>query len=408
MPFPTITKIKTFVVPGEGEGGDYHSQKAGHWIIGQISNPMSRYEQYKASRVSWGINVLGSFCVQLTASDGSTGFATGMGGPPSCWLVEQHFKRFLEGADPRDTSILSDQMLRASMYYGRKGLVVATISVIDLALWDLVGKIRKEPVYKMIGGRTRDHLSFYCTGPLPAEAKRLGFWGGKVPLTWGPADGQEGMRKNYEELKKHRESVGPDFPIMVDCYMSLTVQYAIELATLCLPLNITWWEEVLHPDAEGYEKLKAALPQLKWTTGEHEYTRYGFKKLLDTKSIDIIQPDIMWCGGLTELLRITSLASAYDVDVVCHGSGPYSYHFAVSQSNTPFTEIICNAPDGKSVKPVFGNLFTNEVMPINGRIELEKLDAPGFGLELNPNARLIDGAKLLTPDVDRPIGEAAK
>ncbi|KAG8750075.1 hypothetical protein FRC12_013084 [Ceratobasidium sp. 428] len=225
MPFPTITEIKTFVVPGEGEGGDYHSQKAGHWIIGQISNPMSRYEQYKMSRVSWGINVLGSFCVQITASDGTTGFATGMGGPPSCWLVEQHLKRFLQGADPRDTSLLSDQMLRASMYYGRKGLVVATISVVDLALWDLVGKIRKEPVYKMIGGRTRDYLSFYCTGPLPAEAKRLGFWGGKVPLTWGPADGQEGMRKNYEELKKHRES-GPDFPIMVDCYMSLTVRPA--------------------------------------------------------------------------------------------------------------------------------------------------------------------------------------
>ncbi|CEL59312.1 L-rhamnonate dehydratase OS=Polaromonas sp, (strain JS666 / ATCC BAA-500) GN=rhmD PE=1 SV=1 [Rhizoctonia solani AG-1 IB] len=193
---------------------------------------------------------------------------------------------------------------------------------------------------------------------------------------------------------------------MVDCYMSLTVQYAIELATLCLPLNITWWEEVLHPDAEGYEKLKAALPQLKWTTGEHEYTRYGFKKLLDTKSIDIIQPDIMWCGGLTELLRITSLASAYDVDVVCHGSGPYSYHFAVSQSNTPFTEIICNAPDGKSVKPVFGNLFLNEVMPVNGRIELEKLDAPGFGLELNPAVKLIDGAKLLTPDPEKPLGKA--
>ncbi|QRV87293.1 enolase C-terminal domain-like protein [Ceratobasidium sp. AG-Ba] len=350
-----------------------------------------------------------------------------MGGPPSCWLVEQHFKRFLQGADPRDTSLLCDQMLRASMYYGRKGLVVATISVVDLALWDLVGKIRKEPVYKMIGGRTRDHLSFYCTGPLPAEAKRLGFWGGKVPLTWGPADGQEGMRKNYEELKKHRDS-GPDFPIMVDCYMSLTVQYAIELATMCLPLNITWWEEVLHPDAEGYEKLKAALPQLKWTTGEHEYTRYGFKKLLDTKSIDIIQPDIMWCGGLTELLRIASLASAYDVDVVCHGSGPYSYHFAVSQSNTPFTEasiigfspndlaselcrviqIICNAPDGKSVKPVFGNLFLNEVMPVNGRIEIEKLDAPGFGLELNPAVKLIDGSRLLTPDPEKPLGSAGQ
>ncbi|EGO02900.1 hypothetical protein SERLA73DRAFT_119927 [Serpula lacrymans var. lacrymans S7.3] len=394
--FPTITAVKTYLIGGEGDGADYHDQKRGHWIIDSpISNPMSRYTQYKTSRVQWGINVLGTFCVEIHASDGTTGFATGLGGPPGCWIVQQHFKRFLIGADPRDTNMLWDQMYKSSLFYGRKGLPIAAISCVDLALWDLLGKIRGEPVYKLIGGRTKDYLSLYSTGPLPAEAKKLGFWGGKVPLPYGP-DEVDGLRKNYEFLADHRKQIGPDFPLMVDCYMSLNVQYAIELATKCLSLNINWWEEVLHPDDEdGFKRLKAALPQVKWTTGEHEYTRYGFRKLLETHSIDILQPDVTWVGGLTELLKISAHAAAYDVPVVPHASSSYSYHFALSQTNAPFAEIVCNAPDGKSVQPSFGKLFLNEPLPENGRIEVSAFDRPGFGLELNPDVKLIDAEQAL-------------
>ncbi|KAG5633882.1 hypothetical protein H0H81_004600 [Sphagnurus paluster] len=404
--FPTITAVKTYLIDSEGDGADYHSQNRGHWIIDSpIANPMSRYNAYKTSRVQWGINVLGSFCVEIHASDGTTGFATGLGGPPACWIVNAHLRRFLLGADPRDTNMLWDQMFRATMFYGGKGLPIAVISCVDLALWDLLGKIRGEPVYKLIGGRTKDYLSLYSTGPLPAEAKRLGFWGGKVPLPYGPEE-PDGMRKNFEFLKKHREDVGPDYPIMVDCYMSLNVQYAIELATRCLPLNIEWWEEVLHPqDEDGFRRLKSALPQLKWTTGEHEYTRYGFRKLIETRSIDILQPDVTWVGGLTELLKISAHAAAYDLPVVPHASSCYSYHFALSQTNTPFAEIVCNAPDGKSVQPSFGKLFLNEPLPVNGRIEVGALDAPGFGLVLNPAVRLIDAEGVLTVGIKRPLAE---
>src|SRR3954468_20147401 len=109
-------------------------------------------------------------------------------GPPACWLVHQHFERFLIGADPRDTNHLFEQMYRGSMFYGRKGLPVAVISVIDLAIWDLLGKIRNEPVYKMIGGATRERLHFYCTGPEPSAAKEMGFIGGKVPLPYSPEE----------------------------------------------------------------------------------------------------------------------------------------------------------------------------------------------------------------------------
>ncbi|KAI9699505.1 MAG: hypothetical protein M1820_007136 [Bogoriella megaspora] len=403
--FPKIKAIKTFLIQGVGSGGDYHNVEGGHWLIdSKISTPMSQYERYRKSRTSWGINVLGSFCVEVQASDGIKGFATGFGGPPACWLVKEHFERFLIGADPRDTNHLFEQMYRASMFYGRKGLPVAVISVIDLAIWDLLGKIRHEPVYKMIGGATRERLDFYCTGPEPAAAKAMGFFGGKVPLPYGPGEGAEGMQRNVDFLRKHRESVGPDFPLMVDCYMSLNVPYTIELVKRCQDLNVNWFEECLSPDdIDGFELIKRAHPRTKFTTGEHEYSRYGFRKLIEGRNLDILQPDVMWVGGITELLKISAMASAYDIPVVPHASGPYSYHFVVSQANSPFQEYLANSPDGKSVLPVFGNLFTNEPIPEKGFLDVSILDKPGFGLELNPSVPLIDATNVLNPAPEKPL-----
>jgi hypothetical protein len=97
--FPKIKEVRTLLTQGPGSGGDYHNVKGGHWLIdSKISTPMSGYEAYRSSRTSWGINVLGSFCVEIEATDGTTGFATGFGGPPACWLVAEHFRRFLIGA----------------------------------------------------------------------------------------------------------------------------------------------------------------------------------------------------------------------------------------------------------------------------------------------------------------------
>ncbi|KAL8915984.1 MAG: hypothetical protein Q9172_006530, partial [Xanthocarpia lactea] len=357
---------------------------------------MSGWEQYRSSRTSWGINVLGSFCVEVEASNGLKGFATGFGGPPACWLAKQHFERFLIGADPRNTNLLFEQMYRASMFYGRKGLPVAVISVIDLALWDLKGKLWNEPVYRLLGGSTRDRLHFYCTGPKPAVAKEMGFIGAKVPLPYGPDLGLSGLRKNVDFLRKHRESVGPDFPLRVDCYMSLNVPYTIQLVKACEGLDIDWWEECLTPDdSDGFKQLKLAHPTVKFTTGEHEYSRFGFRQLIEQRNLDILQPDVMWVGGMTELQRISAMAAAYDIPVVPHASGPYSYHFVISQPNAPFQEYLANSPDGESVQPVFGDLFVNEPIPTKGYLDVSELDKPGFGLELNPKARLVSGDNLL-------------
>jgi L-rhamnonate dehydratase len=389
-----IKDVRTYLVAATGAGGDYHRQAGGHWIIDSlIANPMSGYAPYKASRTSWGIGVLGSIVIEVETDDGQVGLSTGFGGPPACWLINHHFRRFLIGADPRDVNRIWDQLFRASLFYGRKGLTLAAISVVDLALWDLLGKLRDEPVYRLIGGRTKDDISFYCTGPRPEAVKAMGFWGGKVPLPHGPADGREGLRANIAFLEKHRAAVGPDFPLMVDCYMALDAPYTIELTKAAVPIGIHWWEEALPPDDfDGYALLKRAAPTEKWTTGEHEYSRYGFRKLIETRAIDVLQPDVMWVGGLTELLRIAAHAAAYDLPVVPHGSGPYSYHFVMSQPNAPYCEYVANSADGRSVKPVFGDLFSDEPTPANGRLDVS--EAPGFGLTLAEGAPLT----LIAPD----------
>jgi L-rhamnonate dehydratase len=354
---------------------------------------------------------LGSFLIEIEATDGTVGFATGFGGPPGCWLVHQHFERFLIGADPRNTNLLFEQMYRASMFYGRKGLPIAVISVIDLAIWDLLGKIRNEPVYRLIGGATKERIDFYCTGPDPPAAKAMGFWGAKVPLPYCPEEGHAGLKKNVEFLRKHREAIGPDFPLMVDCYMSLNVPYTIEIAKQCADLNINWWEECLTPDdTDGFAQIKRAHPTIKFTTGEHEYSRYGFRKLVEGRNLDIIQPDVMWLGGMTELLKVSAMAAAYDIPVVPHASGPYSYHFVISQPNTPFQEYLANSPDGKSVLPVFGDLFLDEPIPTKGFLTTKDLDRPGFGLTLNPAVRskLISSDYLLNPPVPRSLDTPAE
>ena len=379
----TIRSVIVSTVRKDAKAGTYFNQGSQeHWLVDSlISNPMSGYPEYRANRNSWGIGVLESIVVEIETEAGVTGVATGSGGSPAAWLIEHHFKRFLVGQDSRNINRIWDQMYRASLPYGRKGLPMMAISAVDLALWDLVGKVRQEPVYNLIGGKVHDEIAFYCTGPAPDAAKAMGFWGAKVPLPRSHFEGREGLLNNVDYLTRCRELVGPGYPLMVDCYMSLTVPYAIELASACRDLDIGWWEEVLSPeDISGYQAIKQAHPTLKWTTGEHEYSRYGFRDLIEARTIDILQPDVMWVGGLSETLRIAAHASAYDMRVIPHGSGPYSYHFIAAQCGPADCEYVAASPDGRTIQPVFGELFVGEPVPINGRMKLDQ--SPGFGMTL--------------------------
>lgn len=383
MAFPKIRSVRAFVL--RGGGADYHDQSDGHWIDDHIATPMSRYPEYRESRRSFGINVLGTLVVEIEAENGEIGFAVTTGGEPAAYLVENHFARFLEGRNPADIETIWDQMYFASQYYGRKGLVVNAISGVDLALWDLLGRLRKEPVYHMLGGAVRNELEFYATGARPDLAKEMGFIGGKMPLHHGPAEGEEGLRKNLAELQEMRSRVGPDFWLMFDCWMALDVNYAVRLADAAQEFGLKWIEEALSPDDYwGYADLKRKLPPgMLLTTGEHEATRWGFRMLLEMDCCDIIQPDVGWCGGLTELVKISGLADGYGRLVVPHGSSVYSYHFVITRHNSPFSEFLMMAPKADKVAPMFDPQLLDEPIPVNGRMNVSALDKPGFGVELN-------------------------
>ncbi|WP_233885999.1 L-rhamnonate dehydratase [Paraburkholderia flagellata] len=386
MSMPTIKHVRAFTV--RGGGADYHDQPDGHWIDDHISTPMARYPEYRQSRRSFGIDVLGTLVVEVEASDGTVGFAVTTGGEIGAFIVEKHLARFLEGQRVTDIEKMWDQMYYATLYYGRKGVVLNTISGVDLALWDLLGQIRKEPVYQLLGGPVRDELMFYATGARPDLAKEMGFIGGKLPLLHGPAEGEEGLRKNLELLATMRERVGDDFWLMYDCWMSLDVRYATRLAQAAKEYDLKWIEECLPPDDYwGYAELRRNVPRgMMVSTGEHEATRWGFRMLLEMGCCDLIQPDVNWCGGMTELIKISALADAHNVLVVPHGSSVYSYHFVVTRHNSPFAEFLMMAPKADKVVPMFTPLLLDEPVPVKGRLKVP--DAPGFGVRLNPDCKL--------------------
>ncbi|MBW4331779.1 L-rhamnonate dehydratase [Stakelama sp. CBK3Z-3] len=389
MALSKIRHVRALVA--RGGGADYHDQSDGHWIDDHIATPMARYPEYRESRQSFGINVLGTLVVEIEAEDGTIGFAVTTGGVPAAYIVEHHLARFLVGRDPAEFEKIWDQMYFSTQYYGRKGLVINAISGVDLALWDLLGKLREEPVHALLGGAVRDELKFYATGSRPDVAKQLGFVGGKMPLHHAPAEGEDGLARNLANIGEMRARVGDDFWLMLDCWMSLDVNYATRLATRAWhEFGLKWIEEAISPDDYwGYAELRRNVPRgMLVTTGEHEATRWGFRMLFEMECCDIIQPDIGWCGGLTELMKISALADAHSKLVVPHGSSVYSYHFVCTRHNSPFAEFLMMHPDADRVVPMFHPLLEHEPVPEQGRLRMTALDKPGFGVTLNPDVAL--------------------
>ena len=360
---PTIKQVRAFTL--RGGGADYHDQAGSHWIDDHIATPMSKYPEYRQSRQSFGLNVLGTLLVEVEASDGTVGFSVTTGGELGCWIVEKHLARFIEGKAVSEIEKIWDQMYNATLYYGRKGIVLNAISGVDLALWDLLAKVQEKPVHALLGGPVRDELQFYATGARPDLAKGMGFIGGKLPLHHGPAEGEEGLTRNLALLAEMRARVGPDFWLMYDCWMSLDVDYATRLARAAHEHGLKWLEEALPPDDYwGYAELRRnAPPGMLITTGEHEATRWGFRLLLEMGCCDIIQPDVGWCGGITELTRIADLADAHGKLVVPHGSSVYSYHFVCTRHNSPFAEFLMMAPKADKVVPMFHPQLLDEPVP---------------------------------------------
>lgn len=388
----TIRAVRAYTVRSGHGGADYHDQGPGHWIDDHIASPMARYPEYRQSRQSFGLDVLGTLVVEVEADDGTVGFGVTTAGEPGAFIVERHLARFVEGAPATAVERIWDQMFLSTLHYGRKGLALNALSAVDLALWDLLGKLRGEPVYALLGGAVRDELVCYATGARPDLAHRMGFIGGKLPLRHGPAEGPDGFEANLDQLVTMRSRVPDDFWLSWDCWMSLDLDYATRLAHAGAAHGLKWIEEALLPDDYwGYAELRRRMPPgVQVTTGEHESTRYGFRMLLEMGCADILQPDVTWCGGITEMLRISALADAHGALVVPHGSSVYSYQFVVTRHNSPFTEFLMMHPEAAEVVPMFHPLLLDEPVPVDGRIALADLSRhPGFGVRLNPDVELV-------------------
>jgi L-alanine-DL-glutamate epimerase-like enolase superfamily enzyme len=325
--------------------------------------------------------VAGAFTVQITTDKGVTGYGRGGNGGTAHVL---DLAKWLVGQDPFDVARLWDVMYLNTLTYGRAGAAVHAISGVDLALWDIIGKATGMPVYKLIGGATKPRIPSYATLNDVLWKKKIGFKRIKLALPYGPLDGRNGLKKNAELVQYTREQLGPDGEIMLDCWMSLTEPYTLELADAVAPYNVYWIEEpLMADDYEGHARLKAQIKTCKITTGEHLYTRYEFKRLAQHSGAHIWQPDIQWCGGLTELMRIAAIASAYDTPVIPHlgGSSPFATHFIMATPNSPWAEFFW--PPAGGPEEVY-SYWEQEHLITRGPegIYTRPLDRPGFGWDI--------------------------
>jgi L-rhamnonate dehydratase len=351
----------------------------GSWLSESlVANPMSLYPAYREKRSSWfGSMTTGIVEIETDAGISGLGTIGGGKGRAAAALVDDQFRGLLMGRSPFDIEVLWEQMFRSSQAWGRKGLAIEAISGIDIALWDLVGKVTKQPVYNLASGKTKEKIPAYVTGNLTERHLQEGFRDVKLALPHGPADGKEGLRKNVALVERTRELIGAEGDIMLDCYMALDVPYAIQLARAVKSYGVLWLEEPVPPDQlESYRRIKEAVPDLLIAGGEHEFTRFGFRDLIESQAIDVLQPDIYRAGGFSELKKIAAMASAYGLPVIPHGVGAATYHFVISTSNCPRAEFVDIFAQGGRT-PLQG-----EPVPRGGFLELEA--KPGFGYSLDP------------------------
>jgi len=309
-------------------------------------------------------------------------------------IIDVYLKPLLLGKDPFDTEFLWQHMYRQTMAFGRKGIGMAAISAVDIALWDILGKATTQPVFKLLGGRTKRTIPVYASKlysqkleNLAAEAndyKSQGYKAMKMRFGWGPVDGAAGMQRNVELLKTIREVVGYEIDLMADAYMGWTLDYARRMLPLLEPFQLRWLEEAVIPDdIGGYAALKS-LGIVPIAGGEHEFTAYGFRELLERKAVDYIQFDTNRVGGITQARKVAALAEAYSVPVIPHAGQMHNFHIVMASFNSPMAEFF-PAVDVEIGNELFWYIFEGEPQAQNGQIDLRD-DVPGLGITVKEEA----------------------
>jgi len=346
----------------------------------EVANPMSKFPRYKRHRSSWLPQQWPAVGVKVTAEDGTWGYGQCSFGRPVAAIIEDHLAPRLEGEDCFAIEKLWDMMFRLSKPYGTVGLASVAISGVDLALWDLVGKLLNKPVYELLGGPLRERIFAYATGNDVDWYLELGFQAVKLACPYGPVDGLRGLEENERLVARTREFVGDSVEVMLDCYMALDVEYTVRLAERLRPYRLKWIEEYLIPeDLEGHLAVRQRLPWQTLATGEHLYTPWPFQYLIHHRAVDILQPDIHWVGGLTACRKICEMADPAGLTVILHGGGltQYGLHLTAAMPNMPWAEYFIASPPGVPLSEVQG---PGAPLPQEG--SLRPSAGPGFGLEL--------------------------
>jgi L-alanine-DL-glutamate epimerase-like enolase superfamily enzyme len=333
--------------------------------------------------------------VEIFTEDGLVGIGNAALAPLiTKQVIDVYLKPLLIGQNPWDIEFLWQHMYRKTMAFGRKGIGMAAISAVDIALWDILGKSARQPVYRLLGGRTKPRIPVYASrlysvelSELASEAKRYkdeGYRAMKLRFGWGPTNGAAGMQRNLALVRTVREAVGDDVDVMADAYMGWTLDYAKRMLPLLEPFHLRWLEEPVIPDdLHGYAELKAC-GRIPIAGGEHEFTLYGFRDLLEAGAVDYLQFDTNRVGGISQARKISALAEAYSVPVIPHAGQMHNYHIVMASLNCPMAEYF-PAVDVEVGNELFWYLFEGEPKAKDGCIDLDE-KVPGLGLGINPKA----------------------
>lgn len=360
----------------------------------RLVRPVDVYPEYRSRndfeggvQTEHGFKIV-TYFLEIHTDEGVIGLA---GPVPEvvAFVIAKQLRPLLVGRDAIAGERLWDQMHRF-LVHGRQGDCMLAISAVDCALWDIRGKWLGQPVHRLLGGPTQTKIPAYASmlgfavldpclvRARAQEYKEKGYRAQKWFFRHGPMSGSEGLKKNVELVRTLRESVGDDYDLMFDCWQAMDVGYVVVLAERIAQYRPRWLEECVMPDRiDSYVRLRGRIG-VPLAGAEHEYTRWGFRRFIDSGALDVIQPDIYWCGGLTEALKIAAYATAHDITVIPHGhSSAATAHFSALQSpiHTPYQEYLVKW------NAVHQHFLSNPLVVIDGMIEVPT--TPGLGATID-------------------------
>ena len=304
--------------------------------------------------------------------------------------IDDWYAPLVIGEDPFDYAYKKKKMYRRTHAWGRKGIGMTAISAIDIAIWDLMGKLVGKPVFKLLGGRTKDKIPVYYSklyaDAIPAmqaeaeEAMTHGYQAFKSRFGYGPKDGMSGMRENLKRVEALREVIGYDKDLMVEAYMGWNLDYTRRMLPKLEKYEPRWLEEpVIADDIAGYAELNA-MGSVPISGGEHEFSVMGCKELIEKRAVSILQYDTNRVGGITAAQKINAIAEAFQVPVIPHAGQMHNYHLTMSNINCPISEYF-PVFDVEVGNELFYYIFDGDAEAEDGYLQLSD-DTPGLGISI--------------------------